>query len=97
MTPGPVPSRATDLAMVGDEQRIAMVDLAHPERPPMVLEGPAAMIWSLVDGRRSTDEIVTELAEMYAAPVDGLRHDVETFLRDLSARDLVTLAARGDA
>lgn len=86
-----VPSRADDLAVVESEGRAAILDLDHLDRPPAVLEGPAAAVWSLVDGTRNVAEIVSTLASVYDAPSGVVEADVCGFLADLVGRRFVVL------
>ena len=53
------------------------------------LDGTGRAIWQAIDGTRSTDEIVTLLAEQFEAPVDMLRGDVEQFIAELASAGLV--------
>jgi hypothetical protein len=86
-----VPRRASDLAQVEGDQRVAMLDLAHLGRVPVVLEGPAAAVWSLVDGARTVEEIVDELGRRYDASREVVSADVMTFLGQLLDRQLLVL------
>ncbi|WP_372733636.1 PqqD family protein [Nocardioides sp.] len=60
--------RCEPLAEVATPGRIAVLNLATPAAPPVILEGGAATVWELVDGRRSAREIVAELADLEVTP-----------------------------
>jgi pyrroloquinoline quinone biosynthesis protein D len=71
-----------------------------PVREAWVLLGPerlflpdehAVEILKLVDGVRSLDEIVADLAARYAAPAEAIAADVEIMLSDLAARGALVL------
>ena len=72
-----------------DEIRQAWV-LLGPERLFMPDE-IAVEILKLVDGMRTTDAIVADLAARFAAPPEAIQADVEAMLADLSARGAVKL------
>jgi pyrroloquinoline quinone biosynthesis protein D len=67
-----------------DEVRKAWV-LLGPERLFMPDEH-AVEILKLVDGVRSTDEIVADLAARFDAPPEAIRADVDIMFADLAAR-----------
>lgn len=56
---------------------------------PRVLNGTAAAIWRLVDGRRNLDEIVALLREEFDDPDDLLANHVGAFFRSLRAEELI--------
>ena len=72
-----------------DQVRDAWV-LLGPERLFMPDEH-AVEILKLVDGVRSVDAIVTDLAARYDAPPEAIRSDVTGMLADLSARGAIRL------
>jgi len=72
-----------------DQVREAWV-LLGPERLFMPDEH-AVEVLKLIDGARSVDAIVGDLAERFAAPEAAIRADVEAMLADLSARGAVKL------
>jgi hypothetical protein len=74
-------------------RRVVVLDLDHPELPPYVFEGTAAEVWACVDGIRSEAQIATDLAEVFAAPVEVVATDVRQFVTRL--RDLGLLVADG--
>lgn len=59
------------------------------ESQPVVLEGPAAVIWELIDGRRSEREIFSELEETFEDELGQVQAQAELFLASLEARRLI--------
>ena len=55
------------------------------------LDDHAAEVLQLVDGRRTTDEIVAALAAKFAAPAEEIGTDVRAMLHDLSQRGVLTV------
>jgi pyrroloquinoline quinone biosynthesis protein D len=72
-----------------DQVRDAWV-LLGPERL-FLPDQHAVEILKLVDGVRTVDVIVTDLAARYDAPLDAIRSDVTDMLADLSARGAIRL------
>ena len=72
-----------------DQVRNAWV-LLGPERL-FLPDEHAVEILKLVDGVRSVDSIVNDLAARYNAPPDAIRSDVADMLADLSARGAIRL------
>ena len=72
-----------------DQVRGAWV-LLGPERLFMPDEH-AVEVLKLVDGARTVDAIVDDLAARYDAPPEAIRADVDAMLNDLSARGAVRL------
>jgi len=72
-----------------DEVRGSWVVLA-PERL-FALDDHAAEVLQLVDGKRSTVEIVAALAEKFAAPASEIGADVDAMLQDLMGKGAITL------
>ena len=72
-----------------DETRQAWVLLA-PEKlfTPV---GTAVEILKRVDGERTLDQIVDDLAGVFQAPRDLIARDVEAMLRDLETKGAVSL------
>ena len=88
--PGPmVWVRATSTAYVESPERVVVVDLDHLELPPYVFEGTAAQVWGCLDGDRTEDEIVADLAEAYDAPVAVVEPDVRAFVERLRGLGLI--------
>ncbi|HEY0159950.1 MAG TPA: PqqD family protein [Thermoanaerobaculia bacterium] len=50
----------------------------------------AARIWTLLDGKRSVDDIAGELCGEYTVDSDTARADVAALLADLASASLVT-------
>ncbi len=53
------------------------------------LNGTGSLIWSLIDGERTRDDIVRELQARLDDPPRGIGDDVDHFLDDLRLRNLV--------
>jgi hypothetical protein len=87
--------RATSTAYVETPQRVAVLDLDHPDRPPYVFEGSAAQVWACVDGDRTETEIATDLAEAFEAPVEVVAADVRQFVDRLRALGLIVRGTDG--
>ncbi len=72
-----------------DEVRAAWV-LLGPERLFMPDEH-AVEVLKLIDGTRTVDDIVADLAARFNAPPEAIQADVQAMLADLSARGAVRL------
>ena len=71
-------------------QRRSRVALLHlDENQPVVLEGPAAVIWELIDGHRSEQDILAELEATFEDELGQMQAQVELFLASLEARRLI--------
>ncbi len=81
--------RATSAAYVETTERVAVLDLDHPDRAPYVFEGSAAQVWACIDGDRTESEIVTDLAEAFEAPVEVVTADVRQFVDGLLGLGLI--------
>ena len=53
------------------------------------LNGVGTAIWSRIDEPITVQELAARIAEAYDEPTERVRPDVEAFLRDLLAEDLV--------
>ncbi len=86
----PIWRRSSSVAEVLGEggERVALLNLCANR--PVVLRGPAAVIWSLIDGVRSEGDMLAKLREDYgtAAPPD-LEVQLATFLRELAEQGLI--------
>ena len=81
--------RASSAAYVESAERVVVLDLDHPDLPPFVFEGSGAQIWACVDGARTEDEIVADLAEAFEVPVEVVAPDVRRFVDRLRELGLV--------
>ncbi|WP_426763944.1 PqqD family protein [Pseudarthrobacter sp. 1G09] len=72
-------------------QRVALLHL--DESQPVVLEGPAAVIWELIDGQRSEQEIFNELEASFEDELGQMQAQAELFLASLEARRLIEPAS----
>jgi pyrroloquinoline quinone biosynthesis protein D len=90
VTAGPaVPRLARGVKLREDAARGRWVLLA-PERM-LVPDETALEVLRLLDGVRSVDAVVDELAVRYAAPREEIAGDVADLLRDLAERGMVEL------
>ena len=71
-------------------ERRARVALLHLDATqPVVLQGPAAVIWDLIDGQRSEQDILAELEATFDDPSGHMQAQVEDFLANLEAQRLI--------
>ncbi|WP_461857300.1 PqqD family protein [Arthrobacter sp. C152] len=70
--------------------RVALLHLDATQ--PVVLEGPAAVIWDLIDGQRTQQEIFTELEDTFEDATGQMQAQVEEFLANLEAQRLIEAA-----
>lgn len=74
------------------QDRVALLHLDANQ--PVVLEGTAATIWDLIDGRRTEQSILAELEATFEDRSGQMQAQVEAFLAGLEAQRLIE-AARG--
>ena len=88
---GAVLRPGTDVAYVFDEADDApRVYLARvPAGPPLVLDGPAALVWEEVTEGGTREEITTRVAEAAGRSVAEVAGDVEHFLDELAGLGLI--------
>ena len=53
------------------------------------LTGTSAALWTLIDGRSSTEQIIGDLGEIYDTTPDSIRDDVERALTELAEAGLL--------
>lgn len=70
--------------------RVALLHLDANQ--PVVLEGTAATIWNLIDGRRSQTEVIAELEAAFEDAAGQLATQVEAFLICLEGQRLIEAA-----
>jgi len=87
--------RATSTAYVEAPARVVVLDLGHLDRPPYVFEGSAAQVWACLDGIRTEDEIVTDLADAYDVSPEVVSGDVRRFVDRLRDLGLIVADAGG--
>ncbi len=68
---------------------VAVVD----DHTAHVLAGSAAIVWASVDGRRTTEEVVAEVADLYGTEPGTIRADVLAGLAEMSAHGLLVDAS----
>ncbi|PTT64566.1 PqqD family protein [Arthrobacter sp. HMWF013] len=67
--------------------RVALLHLDATQ--PVVLEGTAATIWELLDGRRDQADVIAELEAAFEDAAGQLAAQVEAFLASLEAQRLI--------
>ncbi|KQR65434.1 pyrroloquinoline quinone biosynthesis protein PqqD [Arthrobacter sp. Leaf337] len=84
--------RGTLVAEVRTEStnRVALLHLDATQ--PVVLDGTAAAIWQLIDGRRDQADVIAELEATFEDAAGQLAHQVENFLASLEAQRLIEAA-----
>lgn len=60
---------------------------------PVVLSATGAAIWEVLDRPRTTEQLTTDLAEVFQADPARIRADVEPFLDELHARGAIRAGA----
>jgi hypothetical protein len=78
--------------VVASEGRVAMVDLARLEAPPMVLNDTGAEVWHAIDGSRTTEQVVEHVAAEAGLEPDEIREHVEAFVGSLVELGVVVRA-----
>lgn len=87
--------RAPFVAEVRSEMGDTVAVLQLDSDQPRVLNGTAATIWTLMDGRRSESDIVSKLSEEFD-DADGLiSTHVEEFMASLSSEGLIEQVPAG--
>jgi len=67
--------------------RVALLHLDASQ--PVVLDGTAAAIWKLIDGRRDQADVIAALEATFEDAAGQLAHQVEGFLAGLEAQRLI--------
>ncbi|MDN4477452.1 PqqD family protein [Demequina sp. SYSU T00039] len=96
-TPSPL-ARHEGLAEVTSEDRATVLNLPRLEEQqvPYIFEGTAFEIWIRIDGTRTEQEIVDELAEVYEALAEEIAPQVRDFVAQLLELRLVVDSAAVD-
>ena len=82
----------TRVAQVRSERRDRVALLHLDATQPVVLEGPAAVIWDLIDGQRTEQSILAELEATFEDHTGQMHSQVEGFLVSLEAQRLIEAA-----
>lgn len=82
--------RTQDLAVVDRGDRVVLLNLDRLSSPPVVLEGSAAEIWRLIDGKVSETGLVAAVSEAFDVRPAAVRDDVHDYLRHLHDLGLIT-------
>ncbi len=54
------------------------------------LTGTSALIWSLLDGTNTVQQMIDQVARRYDAPADQISLDVVAFLQELATGKMIT-------
>lgn len=91
-----IPSRTPGLAVIEHPDHVVVLNLPRIEQQqsPYVFEGSAFLIWSLIDGQRTIDEIIAELVDVASAADDeatreAIEDDTRAFIAQLAELGLV--------
>ncbi|KSU78686.1 pyrroloquinoline quinone biosynthesis protein D [Pseudarthrobacter enclensis] len=82
-------NHCSDVAQVRAQHRGRVALLHLDEIQPVVLEGPAAAIWDLIDGQRTEQDILAELEAAFDDVLGEMQAQAELFLASLEARRLI--------
>ncbi|MDQ0767964.1 hypothetical protein QF031_000713 [Pseudarthrobacter defluvii] len=85
--------RSAHVAQVCTEPRARVALLHLDATQPVVLEGPAAVIWDLIDGQRTEQDIFAELEATFEDQSGQMQAQVEGFLASLEAQRLIEAAS----
>ncbi|MGH3241519.1 MAG: PqqD family protein [Spirillospora sp.] len=69
--------------------------LTTPSGTYLVLEGSAALLWRLIDGSRSLDDLTAACRKEYEGDTAQIRQDLADVLDDWTGRGLVTTTGNG--
>jgi hypothetical protein len=89
----PVWRRSSALAAVESPSRVVLLHLDHVDVPARILEDTGAVIWYAIDGLRDSDAIVSAVAAAFDIDEASIHDQVEQFLDDLRAAELVEALA----
>jgi hypothetical protein len=89
MATAPRWTRDGEVAWVEDDGRVALLDLGHLERPPVILQASSAVIWELLGDGLDEQRLVESVAEVYGVPTAEVAGPVHDFLRRMQELQLV--------
>lgn len=84
-------SRCVAAVCTDSANRVALLHLDAIQ--PVVLEGPAATIWDLIDGTRTEQAILAELECSFEDASDQMHAQVASFLANLHDQQLIESAS----
>ncbi len=56
------------------------------------LNDTGSIIWNLIDGKRTSQEITTELSNIYSLEYDQIMHHLHTFISELVSEGLLLIS-----
>jgi len=86
--PNTVYQRSPALRWRREVDNVTMYDTRT--REVKLLNQVAALIWELLDGSASVNDIIKAVAEEFSAPIDVVTEDVTAFLNELCEGGYVT-------
>ena len=63
--------------------------VAVEEDALLTLSGTGALIWSLLDGTHTVQQIIEQVVDHYDAPQEQVRMDTVAFLQELAVRKMI--------
>lgn len=57
------------------------------------LNGPSAVVWQLLDGQRTVDDIITVVQQSYPEQAEQIPDDIRSVVEDLSERKVIESVA----
>lgn len=72
-----------DVAAVTGPDRVVVLALKPSDSTPLELAGAGLAIWQLIDGRRRTADIVSEICHRFEVETSTVAPDVTAFLHEL--------------
>ncbi len=75
--------------------RVALLDLDHLDRPPVILEHSSGVIWALLAEELDEQALLERVARFYDMAAEEVAVPVHDFLRQMHERGLVTVEECG--
>jgi pyrroloquinoline quinone biosynthesis protein D len=79
--------RTEKLVQTSIDEEILMMRMQDGEQ--FSLKGTGEQVWRLIDGARDGDQIVAEVARIYAVEPEAIADDVNALLADLESEELI--------
>lgn len=89
--------RKVELAEVDSEDRVAILRLGLLNKPPVILEGSAAVVWRLINRRVTHIQLTADVSAEFGVEASDIEAAVGDFLEDLTAQSLLDRSTEGAA